>query len=182
MPASATNGTCVSPRRPRLRFDEGQIGQRDTRSVAHAAGADHDLSGVLRSGRLYLAITRQNDQIYVGALVAFMMLTSASPRRSCSCRIFCSITTKRGSRVKSGCELVNQPSGGGPWAAACAPVVGRVEFSGVRSLSRKHGSRPRRRHVRDSRRNNLRNHGTQRLRQDDGDPPAATAARELRRL
>src|SRR5438477_11513657 len=59
---------------------------------------------------VYLAITT-NDQVYVGALVAFMMLNAAGGRafgpavRSC-----CSNMTKRSWRFRPSPHLVNQPA------------------------------------------------------------------------
>jgi ATP-binding cassette subfamily B protein len=94
-------------------------------------------SGVMAVG-VYLAVST-HDQVYVGALVAFMMLTQrvASPLIQLS-------GTLQGydearTAVRAVAELVNQPPEAGRGRIGMrAPLTGRIEFSGVRFFY--HGS------------------------------------------
>ena len=129
---------------------------------------------------VYLAIST-NDQVYVGALIAFMMLTQrvASPLIQLSHLL--QQYDEAQLAVKAISDLVNQPAEEGRSQAGIRTplerphrVRGRVVP--LQGLDRA-GARPGL--VRRAGRLDSRDHGSQRLGQDDGDAAAADAAQQL---
>ena len=113
----------------RLRLEEGQIGNV-IQTVVHL------LERVMTSGvfalAVYLAVT-SNDQIYVGALVAFVMLTSRVSAPLVQLAHLLQQYDEAQFAVKTISRLINQlPEDGRGRAGMRTPLVGRVEFSGVR--------------------------------------------------
>ena len=113
----------------RLRLEEGQIGNI-IQTVVHL------LERVMTSGvfalAVYLAVT-SNDQIYVGALVAFVMLTARVSAPLVQLAHLLQQYDEAQFAVRTISRLVNQlPEDGRGRPGMRTPLVGRVEFSGVR--------------------------------------------------
>jgi ATP-binding cassette, subfamily B, bacterial HlyB/CyaB len=113
----------------RLRLEEGQIGNIIQTVV-------HMLERVMTSGvfafAVYLAVT-SNDQIYVGALVAFVMLTARVSAPLVQLAQLLQQYDEAQFAVKTISRLVNQlPEDGRGRPGMRTPLVGRVEFGGVR--------------------------------------------------
>jgi ATP-binding cassette, subfamily B, bacterial HlyB/CyaB len=113
----------------RLRLDESQFANV-IQTVAHM------LERIMTSGvfalAVYFAIT-SNDQVYIGALVAFVMLTTrvASPLMQLAHLL--QQYDEAQFAVKTISALVNQlPEEGRGRPGIRTPLVGRVEFNGVR--------------------------------------------------
>ena len=113
----------------RLRLEEGQIANI-IQTVAHL------LERIMTSGVLalavYLAVTSK-DQIYIGALVAFVMLTTRVSAPLVQLAHLLQQYDEAQFAVKTIAALVNQmPEEGRGRQGTRTPLVGRVEFSGVR--------------------------------------------------
>lgn len=113
----------------RVRLEEGQVGNVIL-TVAHL------LERVMTSGvfalAVYLAVT-SNDQIYIGALVAFVMLTSRVAAPLIQLAHLLQQYDEARFAVKTIAALVNQlPEEGRGRPGMRTPLVGRIEFSGVR--------------------------------------------------
>lgn len=113
----------------RMRLEEGQIANV-IQTVAHL------LERVMTSGvfalAVYLAVT-SNDQIYIGALVAFVMLTSRVSAPLIQLAHLLQQYDEAQFAVKTIARLVNQlPEEGRGRPGMRTPLVGRIEFSGVR--------------------------------------------------
>jgi ATP-binding cassette subfamily B protein len=113
----------------RLRLEEGQIANV-IQTVAHL------LERLMTSGvfalAVYLAVT-SNDQIYIGALVAFVMLTSRVSAPLIQLAHLLQQYDEAQFAVKTIARLVNQlPEEGRGRPGMRTPLVGRIEFSGVR--------------------------------------------------
>ena len=113
----------------RLRLEEGRTANV-IQTVAHL------LERVMTSGvfalAVYLAVT-SNDQIYVGALVAFVMLTSRVAAPLIQLAHLLQQYDEAQFAIKTIAALVNQlPEEGRDRPGARTALVGRIEFSGVR--------------------------------------------------
>ncbi len=113
----------------RLRLEEGQIANV-IQTVAHL------LERVMTSGvfalAVYLAVT-SNDQIYIGALVAFIMLTSRVSAPLIQLAQLLQQYDEARIAVKTIAKLVNQlPEEGRGRLGMRIPLIGRIEFNGVR--------------------------------------------------
>jgi ATP-binding cassette, subfamily B, bacterial HlyB/CyaB len=113
----------------RMRLEEGQIGNV-IQTVAHL------LERVMTSGvfalAVYLAVT-SNDQIYIGALVAFVMLTSRVAAPLIQLAHLLQQYDEAQFAVRTIAKLVNQlPEEGRGRPGMRTSLVGRIEFSGVR--------------------------------------------------
>ena len=130
MRASGTNGTSASPTAARLRFDEGR-----TANVIQTVVTPLErlmVSGVFALA-VYFAISTK-DQVYIGALVAFMMLTQrvASPLDSA---VAPAAAIRRGA-VRGKDHLrswsTSRPRRAGRGPAFARRSNGRIEFEEVR--------------------------------------------------
>jgi ATP-binding cassette, subfamily B, bacterial HlyB/CyaB len=113
----------------RLRLEEGRTANV-IQTVAHL------LERMMTSGvfalAVYLAVT-SNDQIYVGALVAFVMLTSRVAAPLIQLAHLLQQYDEAQFAVKTIAALVNQPAEEGRGRPGSrTPLVGRIEFGGVR--------------------------------------------------
>jgi ATP-binding cassette subfamily B protein len=116
-------------RAARMRLEEGQI-TNVIQTVAHL------LERFMTSGvfalAVYLAVT-SNDQIYIGALVAFVMLTSRVAAPLIQLAHLLQQYDEAQFAVKTIAALVNQsPEEGRCQSGMRLPLAGRIEFSGVR--------------------------------------------------
>lgn len=112
----------------RMRLEEGQIANI-IQTIAHL------LERVMTSGvfalAVYLAVT-SNDQIYIGALVAFVMLTSRVAAPLIQLAHLLQQYDEAQFAVKTIAALVNQPPEEGRGRSGLrTPLAGRIEFSGV---------------------------------------------------
>jgi ATP-binding cassette, subfamily B, bacterial HlyB/CyaB len=113
----------------RLRLEEGQVANI-IQTVAHL------LERVMTSGvfalAVYLAVT-SNDQVYIGALVAFVMLTTRVAAPLIQLAHLLQQYDEAQFAVRTIAALVNQlPEEGRGRSGMRTPLVGRVEFGGVR--------------------------------------------------
>ena len=113
----------------RMRLEEGHVGNI-IQAVANL------LERIMTSGvfalAVYLAVT-SNDQVYIGALVAFVMLTSRVAAPLIQLAHLLQQYDEAQFAVKTIAALVNQlPEEGRGRAGMREPLVGRIEFSAVR--------------------------------------------------